>query len=67
MSMEAHIKTTKELTDRLATNNGPIAEEDKGVTLLGSYVLPSYPTLVTAFKAKDVVTLSYVQQSPICG
>ena len=63
-SMEAHIKTMKELTDRLAAINAPIAEEDQVVTLLGS--LPrSYSTLVTALEARDVVTLSYVQQSLI--
>ena len=35
-SMEAHIKTMKELTDILAAINAPIAEEDQVVTLLGS-------------------------------
>ena len=34
--MEAHIKTMKELTDRLAAINAPISEEDQVVTLLGS-------------------------------
>jgi len=38
-SVEAHIKTMKELMDRLAAINAPIAEEDQIVTLLGS--LPS--------------------------
>ena len=37
--MEAHIKTMKELPDRLAAINAPIAKEDQVVTLLGS--LPS--------------------------
>ena len=60
-SVEAHIKTMKELTDRLAAINAPISEEDQIVTLLGS--LP--PTLVTALEARDAVTLSYVQQSLI--
>ena len=46
-SMEAHIKTMKELTDRLAAINPPIAEEDQVVTLLESFP-PSYSTLVTA-------------------
>ena len=46
-SVEEHIKNMKELTDRLAAINAPIAEEDQVVTLLGS--LPSsYSTLVTA-------------------
>ena len=37
--MEAHIKTMKELTDRLAAINAPISEEDQVVTLLGSLPL----------------------------
>ena len=64
ISMEAHIKTMKELTDRLAAINAPIAEEDQVVTLLGS-LPPSYSTLVTALEARDAITLSYVQQSLI--
>ena len=63
-SMEAHIKTMKELTDRLAAINAPISEEDQVVTLLGS-LPPSYSTLVTVLEARDAVTLSYVQQSLI--
>ena len=63
-SMEAHIKNMKELTDRLAAINAPIAEEDQVVTLLGS-LPPSYSTLVTALEARDAVSLSYVQQSLI--
>ena len=63
-SIEAHIKTMKELTDRLAAINAPIAEEDQVVTLLGS-LPPSYSTLVTALEARDAITLSYVQQSLI--
>ena len=63
-SMEAHIKTMKELTDRLAAINAPIAEEDQVITLLGS-LPPSYSTLVTALEARDAITLSYVQQSLI--
>ena len=60
-SMEAHIKTMKELIDRVAAINAPIAEV---VTLLGS--LPaSYSTLVTALEARDAINLSYVQQSLI--
>ena len=58
-SMEEHIKTMKELTDRLAAINAPIAEEDQVVTLLGS-LPPSYSALVTALEARDAVTLSYV-------
>ena len=64
-SMEVHIKTKKELTDRLTAINTPIAEEDQVVTLLGS-LPPSYSTLVTALEARDAITLSYVQQSLIC-
>ena len=63
-SMEAHIKNMKELTDRLAAINALIAEEDQVVTLLGS-LPPSYSTLVTALEARDVISLSYVQQSLI--
>ena len=57
--VEAQIKTMKELTDRLAAINAPISEEDQVVTLLGS-LPPRYSTLVTAFEARDAVTLSYV-------
>ena len=63
-SMEEHIKRMKELTDRLATLNAPVSEEDQVVTLLGS-LPPSYSNLVTALEARDVVTLSYAQQSLI--
>ena len=43
-SVEQHIKTMKELADRLAAINAPISEEDQIVMLLGS--LPSsYSTL----------------------
>ena len=63
-SMEEHIKRMKELTDRLAALNAPVTEEDQVVTLLGS--LPSsYSNLVTALEARDVITLSYAQQSLI--
>uniref|UniRef100_A0A1X7U1E6 CCHC-type domain-containing protein n=1 Tax=Amphimedon queenslandica TaxID=400682 RepID=A0A1X7U1E6_AMPQE len=61
-SMEEHIKRMKELTDRLAALNAPITEEDQVVTLLES--LPSsYSNLVTALEDKNVITLSYTQQS----
>ena len=63
-SIEAHIKSMKELTDRLAAINAPIAEEDQVVTLLGS-LPPGYSTLVTALEARDAISLSYVQQSLI--
>ena len=56
-SMEAHIKYMKELTDKLAAINAPIAEEDQVVTLLGS-LPPSYSTLVTAPEARDVKELT---------
>ena len=60
-SVEEHIKNMKELSDRLAAINAPIAEEDQVVTLLGS--LPSsYSTLVTAIEARDTISLSYVRQ-----
>ena len=39
MSVEAHIKQMKKLTDKLASVGAPISEEDQVVTLLGS--LPS--------------------------
>ena len=62
--MEAHIKSMKELADRLAAIRAPIAEEDQVVALLGS--LPSsYSTLVTALEARDNISLSYIQQSLI--
>lgn len=53
----------KELADRLAAINTPIAEEDLVVTLLGS--LPkSYSTLVTALEARgDSISLKHVQQA----
>ena len=61
-SMEAHIKNMKELTDRLAAINAPIAEEDQVVTLLGS-LPPSYSTLVTALEARDVINLSFMSNN----
>ena len=63
-SVEEHIKNMKELTDRLAAINAPIAEEDQDVTLLGS-LLSSYSTLVAALEARDTISLSYVRQSLI--
>lgn len=61
-SVERHLKHMKELTDRLAAINAPIAEEDQVVTLLGS--LPkSYSTFVTAVEARENVTLAYLQQA----
>jgi len=63
-SVEQHIKTMKELTDRLAAINAPISEEDQIVTLLGS--LPSScSTLVTALETRDAITFSYAQQALI--
>ena len=45
MSMEAHLKEMKELTDKLASIGAAISEDDQVVTLLGS--LPSsYSTLL---------------------
>ena len=64
-SVESHLKSMKELTDKLSAIGAPISEEDQVVTLLGS--LPqSYSTLVTALEARvDDVSLSYVQQALI--
>ena len=60
-SVEEHIKNMKELTDRLAAINAPIAEEDQIITLLES--LPSnYSTIVTALEARDTISLNYVRQ-----
>jgi len=61
--MEDHLKSMKELTDKLAAIGAPIDEEDRVVTLLGS--LPrSYSTLVTAFEARaDDLTLDHLQQA----
>lgn len=63
--MEANIKNMKESMDRLPATNAPITEEDQAVTLFGS-LFPSYSTLVTALEARDVISLSYVQQWLIC-
>ncbi|CAI8045672.1 Retrovirus-related Pol polyprotein from transposon TNT 1-94 [Geodia barretti] len=64
-SVEVHLKSMKELTDKLAANGAPISEEDQVVTLLGS-VPHSYSTLVTGLEAHvDNVSLSYVQQAVI--
>ena len=60
-SVESHLKTMKELTDKLAAMDAPISEEDQVVTLLRS-IPPSYSTLVTALEARvDDLSLSYVQ------
>ena len=65
ITIEAHLKKMKELTDKLTAIGAPISEEDQVVTLLGS--LPSdYSTLVTALEARaDDLTLGYVQQALI--
>jgi len=39
-SVEGHIKTMKELMDRLAAINAPISEENQIATLLGSLFHP---------------------------
>ena len=44
-----HLKEMKEITDRLASIDAPISEEDQVVTLLGN-LPPSYATLVTALE-----------------
>ena len=65
ISIKAHLKKMKELTDKLAAIGAPISDEDQVVTLLGSP--PSdYSTLVTALEAlADDLTLGYVQQALI--
>ena len=61
ISVEAYIKNMKELINQLA----PISEENQVVTLLRN-LSPSYFNFMTALKARDTVTLSYVQQSLMC-
>ena len=63
-SVEAYIKNTKELTDRLAAIKALKAEEDEVITLLGC-LPPSHSTLVTALEARDTISLRYIQQSLI--
>ena len=61
-SIEKHLKSMKELTDKLAAIGAAVEEEDQVVTLLGS--LPkNYSTLVTALEARDNISLDYVQQA----
>ncbi len=50
-TVESHLKTMKELTDRLAAIDAPISEEDQVVTLLGSLPKP-YATVVTALETQ---------------
>ena len=62
-SLEKHLKTMKELTDKLAAIGSPISEEDQIVTLLGSLPV-KYNSLVTALEARgDDLKLQFVQQA----
>ena len=62
-SLEKHLKTMKELTDKLAAVGSPISEEDQIVTLLGSLPV-KYNSLVTALEARgDDLKLQFVQQA----
>ena len=62
ISVAAHMKEMKELTDKLAALEAAVFEEDQVVTLLGS--LPqSYEMLVTTLETREELTLNYVQQS----
>ena len=58
-----HLKSMKEISDKLAALGAAVPEEEKVVALLIS--LPkSYDTLVTALEAKgDDVTLAFVEQA----
>jgi hypothetical protein len=61
-SLTNHLKSMKQLTDRLAAVKAPISEEDQVVTLLGS--LPdSFSSLVTVLEAQTDLTLDRVKQS----
>ena len=63
-SLTNHLKSMKQLTDRLAAIKAPISEEDQVVTLLGS--LPdSFSSLVTVLEAQADLTLDGVKQSLI--
>ena len=50
-TVESHLKTMKELNDRLAAIDAPISEEYQVVTLLGSLPKP-YATVVTALETQ---------------
>lgn len=62
-SVRNHLRSMKELTDKLAAIGSPISEEDQVVSLLGS--LPqSYSALVTALESRvNNLDLNYVQQA----
>lgn len=62
-SVETHLKEMKLLTERLASIDCAVSEEDQVVTLLGS--LPkSYQNFVTSLETRgDDLKLSYVQQA----
>ena len=62
-SLEKHLKTMEELTDKLAAVGSPISEEDQTVTLLESLPV-KYNSLVTALEARgDDLKLQFVQQA----
>ncbi len=64
ISVDEHLKSMKELTDRLAAIGCAISEKDQAITLLGS--LPkSYSTLATALESRgdDSLSLTLVQQA----
>ena len=65
LPIESHLRSMKELTDRLAAVKAPVSEEDQVAVLLGS--LPEqYSTLVTALEARgEDLNLQYVQQALI--
>ena len=60
--VQDHLRRMKELTDRLASINAAVAEEDHMVYLLSS--LPeSYSMLVTALETREGLTLQDVQRA----
>jgi len=62
-SISDHIKRMKELTDKLAALQAPVAPQDQVVTMLGS-LPPSYDNVVTALEVRvDDLTLDFVHQS----
>ena len=63
-SVSEHLKFMKEITDKLGALGAAVADEEKVVALLIS-LPPRYETLVTALKAKDDLTLVFVEQALI--
>ena len=61
--VQDHLKSMKEITDKLAALGSAVAEEEQVVALLIS-LPPSYQTLVTALEAKgEDLSLEFVQQA----